>query len=205
MTVWRQLEAQLNTYRMHARQLTEEITVRATQSIPRFDPIEMPVANAARMVRMQWQMPIGPVRDLVRWLEAAGCPVIIEDFGTIRVDGLSQWVDDLPIMLVNDRVPTDRMRLTLAHELAHLCLHSVEITEDIELQANAFGAEFLLPTEAIRFQLRNLTMGPTARLEARMGRVDAGTRREGACHRLSQRRGTSPLLQIILRKRLADT
>jgi Zn-dependent peptidase ImmA (M78 family) len=111
------------------------------------------------MVRMQWQMPIGPVRDLVRWLEAAGCLVIIEDFGTIRVDGMSQWVDDFPIMLVNDRVPTDRMRLTLAHELAHLCLHSVEITEDIERQANAFGAEFLLLTEAIRFQLRNLTMG----------------------------------------------
>ncbi len=158
-TVWRQLEAQLNVYRMHAGQLMEEITLRAGQTVPRFDPIEVPAADAARMVRMQWQMPIGPVRDLVRWLEAAGCLVITQDFGTARVDGMSQWVDDLPVMLINDRTPTDRLRLTLAHELGHLCLHSVEITEDMESDANAFAAEFLMPTEAIRFQLRNVSTG----------------------------------------------
>lgn len=151
--LWRQLEAQLNVYRMHARQLMEEITLHAGQTVPRFDPIEVPAEDAARMVRMQWRMPIGPVRDLVRWLEAAGCLVVVQDFGTARVDGMSQWVDDLPVMLVNERTPTDRLRLTLAHELGHLCLHSVEITKDLEGEANAFAAEFLMPTEAIRFQL----------------------------------------------------
>jgi len=158
-TVWRQLEAQLNAYRMHARQLLEEISLRAAQTVPRFDPIEIPAADAARMVRMQWQMPIGPVRDMVRWLEAAGCLVIMEDFETGRVDGMSQWVDDLPVMLVNERTPTDRLRLTLAHELGHLCLHSLEITEDMEHEANEFAAEFLMPTQAIRAQLRNVTLG----------------------------------------------
>lgn len=158
-TVWRQLEAQLNAYRMHARQLLEEITVRAEQTVPRFDPIEVPAADAARMVRMQWQMPIGPVREVVRWLEAAGCLVIMEDFETGRVDGMSQWIDDLPVMLVNERAPTDRLRLTIAHELGHLCLHSREITRDLEQEADAFAAEFLMPTEAIRAQLRNLTLG----------------------------------------------
>lgn len=158
-TVWRQLEAELNVYRMHARQLWEEIVVRAVQTVPRFDPIDVTAADAARMVRMQWRMPIGPVRDMVRWLEAAGCLVIMKDFETGRVDGMSQWIDDIPVMLVNDRTPTDRLRLTLAHELGHLCLHSVEVTEDMEREADEFAAEFLMPTEAIRAQLRNLTTG----------------------------------------------
>ena len=35
--------------------------------------------------------------------EAAGCLVIMQDFGSSRVDGMSQWVDDLPVMLVNAR------------------------------------------------------------------------------------------------------
>jgi len=158
-TVWRQLEAQLNTYRMHALQLSEEVHVGAAQAIPRFDPFEIPPVDAARMVRMQWQLPIGPVRDLVRWLEAAGCLVIMNDFGTGRVDGMSQWTDDVPIMLVNQRTPTDRLRLTLAHELGHLCLHSVDISDDVESDANAFAAEFLMPSETIAPQLRNLTVG----------------------------------------------
>jgi Zn-dependent peptidase ImmA (M78 family) len=108
---------------------------------------------------MQWRMPIGPVRSLSAWLEAAGCLVIEEDFGTTRVDGLSQWIDDHPIMLINSRAPTDRKRLTMAHELGHLCLHSVEVSDDMEREANEFAAEFLMPLEVIRPQLRNLKLG----------------------------------------------
>lgn len=168
-TVWRQLEARLNTYRMHARFLFEEIAVRAEQTVPRFDPIETSPADAARMVRMQWRMPIGSVRGMIQWLESAGCLVILEDFDTARIDGLSQWVDDLPVMLINRRSPTDRTRLTLAHELGHLCLHSVEFTEDMERDADQFAAEFLMPTEAIRSQLRNLNLGRLVDLKREWG------------------------------------
>lgn len=168
-TLWRRLEAELNVYRMHARQLNEEITLRAEQEVPRFDPVETPAADAARMVRMQWRMPIGPVRDLVRWIEATGCLVIMRDFGSGRVDGLSQWVDDLPVMFVNARAPTDRLRLTIAHELGHLCLHSVEITGTMEEEANSFAAELLMPTETVRAQLRNLTLGRLQDLKREWG------------------------------------
>lgn len=158
-TVWRRLEAQLNLHRMHARHLFEEVSVHADQKIPQFDPIEIEPAAAARMVRMQWRMPVGPVRLLVRWLEAAGCVVIEEDFGTPRVDGLSQWIGEYPVMLLNQRVPTDRKRLTLAHELGHLCMHSDDVTEHVEQEANEFAAEFLMPLTVIRPQLRNVTLG----------------------------------------------
>lgn len=155
-TIWKRLEARLNMYRMHASLLAEEVRIRSGQRIPTFDPIDTRPADAARLVRMQWGMPVGPVRNLVRWIEAAGCLVIEEDFGTTRVDGMSQWVNDMPLIFINSAVPTDRKRLTLAHELGHLVLHSTEVMEDVEEQANDFAAEFLMPLEVIRPQLRGL-------------------------------------------------
>jgi Zn-dependent peptidase ImmA (M78 family)/DNA-binding XRE family transcriptional regulator len=158
-TVWRQLEAQLNMLRLHTRYLFEEVSLQAQQIVPQFDPVATRPDDAARLTRMQWRMPVGPVHNLIGWVEAAGCVVVEEDFSTARVDGLSQWVDDHPVILMNISSPTDRKRLTLAHELGHLCLHSVEVTEDMETEANAFAAEFLMPAEVIRPQLRNLTIG----------------------------------------------
>jgi Zn-dependent peptidase ImmA (M78 family) len=118
---------------------------------------------------MQWRMPVGPVYDLTGWIEAAGCVVIEEDFDTARVDGLSQWVGDHPVVLMNISSPTDRKRLTLAHELGHLCLHSVDVTPDMEAEANAFAAEFLMPAEVIRSQLRNLSIGRLIDLKREWG------------------------------------
>lgn len=158
-TTWRQLEAQLNMYRMHVRQVMEEVSLRARQRVPVFDPIDTDPADAARLVRMQWQMPIGPVRHLTRWIEASGCIVIAQDFGTSRVDGLSQWVDDYPVVMINLSAPVDRLRLTLGHELGHLCLHGSEAVPTMEEDATRFSAELLMPEEAIRHELRNVTLG----------------------------------------------
>jgi len=168
-TVWRQLEARLNMYRMHTYLLFQHVSLRSESRIPTFDPIDTPPATVARLVRMQWRMPIGPVQNLIQWLEAAGCIIIEEDFGTPRVDGLSQWIDDYPVILINLRAPTDRKRLTLAHETGHLCLHANEVTEELEQEANAFAAEFLLPQEVIRPQLRNLTLGKLHDLKREWG------------------------------------
>ena len=156
---WKRAEARLNIHRLHARLLYDEIAVRAEQRVPSFDPFNDDTASAALYLRMQWRMPAGPVRALTQWAEAAGCIVIHEDLGARSIDGLSQWIDEIPIILINLAAPTDKMRFTLAHEIAHLCLHSQDITEDIEAQANAFAAEFLMPAESIRPELRNLTFG----------------------------------------------
>jgi Zn-dependent peptidase ImmA (M78 family)/DNA-binding XRE family transcriptional regulator len=156
---WRRLEARLNMYRLHTRQLMDEVGLRTDLTIPLIDPAEADAAAAARITRMQWRLPTGPVRNLTRWMESAGCVIIEEDFGTARVDGLSQWVEDYPVILINARVPTDRKRLTLAHELGHLVMHSEHMTASPEPEANAFAAEFLMPAEMIRPELRNLTLG----------------------------------------------
>jgi len=168
--VWRQLEAQLNVYRWHASHLFEEVSIRAEQHVPTIDPFEVSPEGAARMVRSQWRLPAGPVRSLVQWLEAAGCLLIAEDFGTSRVDGLSQWIGDHPVILINDLSATDRVRLTLAHELGHLILHSAAVgTDDVEAEANAFAAEFLMPADVIRPSLRNIKIGRLLDLKREWG------------------------------------
>ncbi len=55
--------------------------------MPTFDPDETAPADAARMVRAQWRMPIGPVRNLTRWIESAGVIVIEERLGTGALTG----------------------------------------------------------------------------------------------------------------------
>ena len=161
-TVWRRLEARLNVHRMHLGLLMREVEIEPVLALPLFDPLEYSPEDAARLVRMQWRMPSGPVRDLIGWLESAGCVVVAEDFGSMtgggRVDGLSQWTTDAPVILVNRRAPTDRLRLTLAHELGHVCLHSDQLGGDPEEEANGFAAEFLMPANSIRSELRNLSL-----------------------------------------------
>lgn len=166
---WRQLEAQLNMLRLHLQQLWEEVAAKAPNRVPGFDPIDVDPEEAALITRMQWKMPIGPVRNVTQWLESAGIVVHEADFGTTRVDALSQWIDDLPVVLINAALPTDRKRLTLAHELGHLCLHRVEVSDDVETDANAFAAEFLMPSSVIRSQLRNITIGTLHDLKREWG------------------------------------
>jgi len=158
-TVWRRLEAQLNLHRLHARRILEHVDLRAHLTIPWFDPFDFDPVTAARLLRAEWGMPVGPVRDLTGWIEDAGCLIFESDFGTTRVDGLSQWDDLHPVIMLNSTAPTDRRRLTLAHELGHLCLHSHGVPDDHEEDATTFAAELLMPAEIIRPQLRNVTTG----------------------------------------------
>lgn len=142
----------------------------ATSDAQTLDLLDVTPEQAARFVRAQWRMPAGPVRRLAQWLEAAGCLLIGEDFATSRVDGLSQWVGDHPVILFNNAAPADRLRLTLAHELGHLVLHADALTvDDVEAHANAFAGEFLMPAEVIRPSLRNLKIGRLLDLKREYG------------------------------------
>ncbi|NMR20470.1 ImmA/IrrE family metallo-endopeptidase [Cellulomonas fimi] len=154
-TVWRELEARLNMARLHTARLMDEISVRADRQVPSFDPVDVEPETAARLLRAQWRMPVGPVHSLSAWMDAAGVIVVEQDFGSAaRADGLSQWSGPYPVVLVNLAAPTDRKRLTLAHELGHLVLHSSYLDDEAETQANRFAAELLMPEDEIRPMLR---------------------------------------------------
>ena len=61
-------------------------------------------------------------------------------------------------------MPGDRMRFTLAHELAHIVMHKL-LTENMENEADRFASEFLMPSEDIRHQLNYLTLDKLAQLK----------------------------------------
>ncbi len=59
-------------------------------------------------------------------------------------------VRDLPpCIFLNQHVPADRMRFSLAHELGHIIMHTVP-GDEIENEANAFAAELLVPEKQFR-------------------------------------------------------
>ena len=165
--VWSRLEAGINVLRAQIGLLLSAIDYHPPNTLPILDPIEYPPHEAARLVRAQWRMPQGPVRNLTAWMESAGCWIIERDFGSPRVDGLSQWVDDHPIIMINSRVPTDRKRMTLAHELGHIVMHSepVHLSAQSEEESMRFAAEFLMPAHLIRPELRQRSLGHFANLK----------------------------------------
>lgn len=166
---WKRAEARLNLLRMHSSYLLDRVPMNTDLHVPTFDPDDTTAADAARLIRAQWRLPIGPIRGLTRWLESAGVIVVEEELGTRRIDGMSQWASAFPVILINEALPTDRKRLTLAHELGHLVLHNQWIDADVEVQANDFAAELLMPEHLIKPQLRTVTLGKLADLKAEWG------------------------------------
>lgn len=152
------------------------------------------------MTRTQWKVPSGPARSLTRWLEAAGSVVLMIDLGNQRVDGLSQWTADHPVLVINSANPTDRIRWTLAHEIGHLALHRNDATDEMEREADAFAAEFLLPELLIRPELHNLTLGKALDLKREWGvSVAALVQRAHQLGVLSDARRTSLFKQLSAR------
>lgn len=119
----------------------------------------------ARALRAAWQLPPGPVTNLTTAIEEAGGIVLRCDFGTNKVDAVSQWHPDAPPMFfVNVSIPADRTRFSLAHEVGHVIMHQLP-TDDMEREADRFASEFLMPADAIAPQLSNLSLPRLAALK----------------------------------------
>ncbi len=161
----RKVHAGINIRIMHVSRLLRSVDI-GEDHIPRMDPDEYGSADeVARAVRAAWQMPAGPVPNVVEAIENAGGIVVKCDFGTPLIDALSRDIPGLPRMFfVNSVLPPDRQRLTLAHELGHAVMHQVPHPE-MEDQAFGFGAEFLMPASDIRRQLDRVDLARLADLK----------------------------------------
>jgi len=148
-----QLVAELNLRLIHLRRLFQAVEIEVTDELPSLsvDEFNGDIERIAGLVRAQWQMPVGPVRNLTRIMESAGVIVVHSALSGSTVDGVTFRAPGLPPLIVlNVAQPADRMRFTLAHELGHLVMHRSQPTQNMEDEANEFASLFLMPTRDIQ-------------------------------------------------------
>jgi Zn-dependent peptidase ImmA (M78 family)/DNA-binding XRE family transcriptional regulator len=162
----RQIHASMNIMRLATGELLNGVEINAAHSFPVMEIEDFGSAQAiAQLARQTWQLPLGPVKSMISVLEAAGGVVVPSDFGTDKLDAISQRpTGQPPFFFVSVTAPGDRLRFNLAHELGHIIMHSAPAPGQ-EDEANAFAAEFLMPAKEIKPQLRNLDMARLADLK----------------------------------------
>lgn len=167
--VEKKVHAQVNELRIHSSILLAEAEIQSMFAFHRLEMQSGGPEHAAQTLRRLWQLPIGPVRSVVASIERAGGLVFCCPFGTPKVDGISQWPLDNPslppVFFVNENIPGDRQRWTLAHEIGHVVLHHLP-TIDPENEADRFAAEFLMPAREIASELSSLSLQKAAALKS---------------------------------------
>ncbi|HVV71496.1 MAG TPA: XRE family transcriptional regulator, partial [Verrucomicrobiae bacterium] len=166
----RVIQAKVNILRMRVERLLRGVEMVSPYT---FTPIDIHDHSMRRdgpehiagLVRAAWQLPSGPVRNLVSAIENAGGIVFSYPFGHRKVDAISLWVTGSPpLFFVNSELPGERQRFTLAHELGHVIMHRVP-NENIEEEADRFAAAFLMPETDSRMDLQRLTLSRAAALK----------------------------------------
>lgn len=166
--VLRRLQALANVVRLHVRNMCRGVEIEFSSDFPRLDIDEFGTPErVAELVRRYWRLASGPITDLVRVVEAAGGIVVRIAFGTRQLDAVSVWAPgEHPLFLINADSPWDRVRFTLAHEVGHMVMHTFPSAE-MEVDADRFAAELLMPAEDIKLDLANLRFESLAILKQR--------------------------------------
>jgi len=129
--------------------------------------------SAAIRVREIFGVPSGPVKNIIKTIEEEGIIVYFYDCKEERFDGLTAYSDNgHPVIIINRNLSNDRIRFTVSHELAHLCLHipcDVEPWRDVENEANNFASEFLMPAKNCISDLTSLTYGKLGMIKSFWG------------------------------------
>ena len=109
---------------------------------------------AADKLREVWKLGNDPVPNIVEMLELKGIKVLLINYGD-EIDGLSFLTSNgNPVVVVNSHSkPTERLRFTIIHELAHLLLtfdDNVQVEpKQIEKLCHYFSSCFLIPSKML--------------------------------------------------------
>ena len=107
--------------------------------------------NAAIKLREYWELGLNPIPNVIEMLEYHEVKVF--EFTTSDgFDGLSTWVGDIPLVVLNKSFNVLRKRFTALHELGHILLNidRKKIDDKAEEKlCNAFANELLIPSEKL--------------------------------------------------------
>jgi Zn-dependent peptidase ImmA (M78 family)/transcriptional regulator with XRE-family HTH domain len=115
------------------------------------------VEEHAAAVRREWNVPPGPVADVIQLAERHGIVTARHQIPTPTVSAYSAPFPERPVVILNvDAAKRDRDRFSISHEIGHLVMHKADsalASKATEAQANRFASAFLLPADEIREQL----------------------------------------------------
>lgn len=116
-------------------------------------------------LRAHWGMGLGPISNLVDFIEANGI-VVGRAHLESDIDAVSVWRSYRPHILINKAITSCfRVRMSLAHELGHLVLHRLVNEEDyeddkkyelMEEQASLFAGAFLFPRQSFYTEFHSI-------------------------------------------------
>ena len=162
--------ASINIRRQHVAKLLRSYELQIEKPIPQIDLDHSGLTpeKAAERLRAYWLLPRGPVDNVVEIVEKAGGIVILSQFDTYLLDAISFRSDGMPpLFFMNRDMPGDRFRFSIAHELAHIVLHTVPTDDQqMETQADRFAAAFMMPATDIRPYLSNIKLSTLARVKS---------------------------------------
>ncbi len=101
----------------------------------------------ALKILKDWKLGYDPIPNVIEMLEANGVRVIEMD-APEAFDGLSTYVGDIPVVVINQNYSVERKRFTALHELGHLVL-SIAAGADKERICHAFAGAMLLPDSSL--------------------------------------------------------
>jgi Zn-dependent peptidase ImmA (M78 family)/DNA-binding XRE family transcriptional regulator len=162
-----QIYARIHLRLREIEKLMNEVDIGKVDIKPiQIDDFNGDAAEVARLMRVGWHLPHGPISNLIEVIEDARGMVIPFDFGTNRIDAISHWNSNgmPPVFFVNTYSVMDRLRFTIAHELGHVIMHQ-SIDPDMEHQADEFASEFLMPARDIKPYLIDISLAKLADLK----------------------------------------
>lgn len=159
------IHSQINIRGIHLFRLLRSVNI-IDCKIPSLDVDEYDgkVEEIARVIRTNWSLPAGCIKNLTEIIENAGGIVVKCDFGTRLFDAESHRIQGIPVFFINANLPGDRLRLTIAHELGHIIMHKVP-NPNMEKEAYRFASELLMPSKEIGPFLTSLTLPKLANLK----------------------------------------
>lgn len=155
------LEAKFDVIRMSIDELLDSVEIPEFK-VPSFEINDkITPTDVAIKLREFLKLPRGPIKYLVSTLEAAGVIIYFINVDNEKFDGITLLTDKgQPIIFVNESMPNDRKRFTIAHEFLHLTIHipytPLHPDREPEPEANEGVAEFLMPYMDCRTDLQGL-------------------------------------------------
>lgn len=154
--------AQVKVTCLQIDSLFSEVEVEPALMVPDF-PAGIGPADAADALRKAWQVPTGPLPNLIGLVESAGIPVIMLDSFHDKHSATShrgRWVKW--VIALNANHTASRRRFSLAHDLGHIALgHEPHNAIDeaggpdrLEAEADEFAVALLIPRRDAMRELR---------------------------------------------------